>query len=113
MARLQSQKYRTCIDACNECFEACEICAVKCLHDEDAKSLAKCVELCITCSHACAAASLVISGESEYSKKILGLVADVCEACAEECEKHQNMDHCKLTAESCRKCAEECRRTVK
>jgi Synapsin, ATP binding domain/Domain of Unknown Function (DUF326) len=34
MAKLQSQKYRTCIDACNECLEACEICAVKCLHDE-------------------------------------------------------------------------------
>lgn len=33
MAKLQSQKYRSCIDACNECFEACELCAVKCLRD--------------------------------------------------------------------------------
>lgn len=69
MAKLQSQKYRTCIDACNECLEACELCGVKCLYDENVKSLAKCVELCITCSHACAAASVVMSGESEYSKK--------------------------------------------
>lgn len=69
MAKLQSQKYRTCIDACNECFEACEMCAVKCLHEEDVKSLAICVEICITCYHACAAASMIMSAESEYAKK--------------------------------------------
>ena len=72
MVKLQSQKYRTCIDACNECLEACEICAVKCLHDEDVKSMTKCIELCLTCSHTCAAASLVMSGESDYSKKVCG-----------------------------------------
>jgi Synapsin, ATP binding domain len=69
MAKLQSQKYRTCIDACNECFEACEICAVKCLHDEDVKSMTKCIELCLTCSHTCAAASVVMSGEKRLFKE--------------------------------------------
>ena len=111
MAKLQSQKYRTCIDLCNECMEACEICGVKCLHDENVKSLAKCVELCISCSHCCAAASLVMSGESEFSKLVCKLCAEVCGACAEECEKHTgHMDHCKLCAEVCRRCEEECRR---
>jgi hypothetical protein len=71
MAKLQSQKYRTCIDTCHECLEACEICAVKCLHDENVKSLANCVAICVTCSHACAAASQVMSGESDYSKKFV------------------------------------------
>lgn len=75
MAKLQSQKYRTCIDACNECLEACELCAVKCLYDENVKSLAKCVELCVTCSHACAAASVVMSEEGQYSKKVCDLCA--------------------------------------
>ncbi len=110
MAKLQSQKYRSCIDVSNECFEACEICAVKCLHEEDVKSLAKCVELCITCYHACVAASAIMTAESEYAKKLLGLVTEVCKACAEECEKHSHMDHCKQCAEICRRCAEECRR---
>lgn len=113
MAKLQSQKYRISIDASNECFEACEICAVKCLREENVKALAKCVEICITCYHACAAASLIMSAESEYTKKLLGLVAEVCEACAEECEKHQHMEHCRLCAESCRKCAEECHKVAK
>ena len=110
MAKLQSQNYRTCIDAGHECLEACEICAVKCLHDEDVKSMTKCIELCLTCSHTCAAASLVMSGESDYSKKVCGLCAEVCEACADECEKHSNMDHCRQCAGICRKCAEECSR---
>jgi hypothetical protein len=114
MAKLQSQTYRTCIVACNEYLEACELCAVKCLHDENVKSLAKCVEICVTCSHACAAASIVMSGESEYSRKVCGLCAEICDACAAECEKHgQHMEHCRLCAESCRKCAEECLKTTR
>jgi hypothetical protein len=56
---------------------------------------------------------MIISAESEYAKKLLALVAEVCDASATECEKHQHIEHCKLTAESCRKCAEECRRVVK
>ena len=74
------------------------------------KSLAKCVELCVNCSHACAAALVVMSGESQYSKKVCDLCAEICEACAAECEKHgEHMEHCRLCAESCRRCAQECR----
>ena len=69
----------------------------------------KCIELCLTCSHTCAAASIVMSGESDYSKKVCGLCVGGCEACADECEKHSNTDHCRQCAKICRKCAEECR----
>ncbi|MHB8898378.1 MAG: four-helix bundle copper-binding protein [Thermoguttaceae bacterium] len=31
-----------------------------------------------------------------------------CDACADECEKH-DMEHCRKCAEACRRCAEECR----
>lgn len=110
MGKLQSQIYRICIDTCNECFEACEMCAVKCLREDDVKSMAKCIELCNTCSHACVAASLVMSGDSEYSKDVCGMCAEVCNACSVECGKHQDMEHCKQCAEVCRRCAEECRK---
>ncbi len=56
---------------------------------------------------------MIMSAESEYAKKLLALVAEVCEACATECEKHQHVEHCKLTAESCRKCSGECRTVAK
>ena len=74
MAKLQSQIFRTCIDACNECFEACEICAVKCLHEENVNPLARCVEIYITCYHACAASSAVMSAESAYALRYAKLV---------------------------------------
>ena len=34
--------------------------------------------------------------------------ASVCDACADECERHDH-DHCKLCAEMCRECARDCR----
>jgi hypothetical protein len=33
----------------------------------------------------------------------------VCEACAEECARH-DMEHCRACADACRRCADECRR---
>jgi HD superfamily phosphodiesterase len=30
-------------------------------------------------------------------------------ACATECEKHSDMEHCKECADACRKCAAECK----
>ncbi len=35
--RIQNQKYQTCIDACNDCFEACEACATECVREQDVK----------------------------------------------------------------------------
>ena len=60
-----------------------------------------------------AAVSLVMSGESDYSKKVCSLCAEVCGACAEEWEKHMNTDHCRQCAEIYYRCAEECRRLSK
>jgi hypothetical protein len=34
----------------------------------------------------------------------------VCEMCADECDRHSHMAHCRVCAEACRKCAAECRR---
>jgi hypothetical protein len=83
MAKLQSQTYRSRIDACNECLEGCELCAIRCLHDENVKSLANGVEIYVTCSpclSCCITCNvLVMSGESAYSKKVCGLCAEICE----------------------------------
>lgn len=35
--------------------------------------------------------------------------AELCDACAAECEKHEHHEHCRICAESCRRCAEQCR----
>jgi len=40
---------------------------------------------------------------------ICGQCADICEACAVECDKF-DMDMCKQCAQVCRACASECRK---
>lgn len=100
---------QTCIDACNECATVCNHCASACLHEADVKSLARCIELDLDCAEVCRTATGFMSRDSEFAHAICTTCADICDACAEECERH-DMDHCRKCAAVCRKCAEECRR---
>ena len=110
---LRNQKYQTCIDACNDCFESCEFCATSCLREQEVKMLSRCIQLDRDCANICAMASGFMSRDSEYVKQICILCADICDACAEECEKHRQMDHCQKCAQACRRCAEECKSMAK
>ena len=107
---LQNQKYQACIDACNDCFESCEYCATSDLHEQDVKSLTRCIQLNRDCANICTTASQFMSRNSEYSKKICIICAELSDACADECEKYTDMEHCKLCAQVCRRCADECRK---
>ena len=75
--------------------------------------LERCIQLYRDCATICWTASHVMSRDSEYAKQICNTCAYICDACAEECEKHQRMEHCKLCAQACRKCAEECSRMAR
>ncbi len=107
---LQNEKYQSCIDACFACAESCEYCATCCLREQDVKMLVRCIQINRDCATICLAAGTAMSRDSEYAKIACKVCADVCDACAQECEKHADMDHCQKCAQACRKCAEECRR---
>ena len=53
--------------------------------------------------------SQYMSRNSEFSNKICGQCADICEACAVECDKF-DMDMYRQCALVCRACASECRK---
>ena len=58
----------------------------------------------------CRMASMMMCRGSEYAKQMCNMCADMCEACAMECEKMgDKMEVCKQCADMCRKCAQECR----
>ena len=67
---LQNSKYQSCIDACNDCFEACEFCATECLREEEVKMMSKCIQRCRDCANICVTASQFMSRDSEYAKQI-------------------------------------------
>ena len=38
------------------------------------------------------------------------MFVQIFEACAKECKRYTDMDHCQKCAQACRRCAEECRK---
>ena len=110
---MSHQKFKSCIDACNQCAAECEHCATECLHEIDAQMLAKCIELERYCADMCRTAASFMARSDEHTigfvNKFCDLCAEICIACADECSKHTQMEHCKKSAEVCRKCAEECK----
>jgi len=77
------------------------------MSEPHAEHMIPCIQLDLQCAAVCdAAVQLMIAG-SNYANRICELCADICLACAEECDKH-DMDHCKECAAACRSCAEQC-----
>lgn len=102
------QQYASCIDACNRCADACDHCATACLQEDDVKGMTRCIALDIDCAAICRLAAGAMSRSSEFAKVICAACAQICQACGDECGKHQHA-HCQDCAQACRRCADECR----
>lgn len=87
------QNYQSCIDACNNCTVACEHCATECLQEQDIKAMARCIELDRACATICATAARFMASGSEFARRLCGVCAEICQACGDECGKHQ-AQHC-------------------
>lgn len=96
------------LDALAKCAAECSHCATACLREQDSMMLERCIKLDLDCAEVCEATTGFVARSSEFAEAVLRLCADICNACAEECEKHNHMEHCKHCAEACRACAEAC-----
>lgn len=92
-------KYQSCIDACVYCAAMCSQCADACLEEEGFAVLKKCVRLDLECAAICRSAIEVMMLDGKYVDAICQLCADICSACAGECEQHakMGMEHCRLS----------------
>jgi hypothetical protein len=102
------EQFQDCIDACNAAAEACNACAVACLFQPNREDLARCVQLDMDCAEICRLAAAYTARDSELIGQIAWLTAEVCDTCADECERH-SFDACRACARACRECAAECR----
>ena len=116
------------------CAEACELCATYDVKEhsqtlvqvaeeaasagaptsadviqEIVKMMASCVQINRECAAVCWTSAALMSMDSQFAKQFCNLCADICDTCAQECERH-DFDHCRQCAQACRSCAEECRR---
>jgi hypothetical protein len=99
--------YQSCVEYCQQCAAVCEQCLAACLKEENPLMMMGCIRLDMECISVCRTAAQLIILESNHANAVCQLCADVCSACAEECEKH-NIDHCIKCAAMCRDCAAEC-----
>ena len=96
------------LDALNNCAAVCNHCITACLDEQDVTMLATCIKLDIDCAAICSLSAAFVARGSAHAGHLLAECADICNACAEECEKHSHMEHCKECAEACRKCEAAC-----
>lgn len=107
---MSHEEFQSCIDACLQCATDCIHCENACLDEKNVNDLVRCIRLDRECADICLLTAKMLAGNTEFSKEISMMCANICEACAEECQNHaQHMDHCRICAESCSKCAEECK----
>ena len=80
------QQNKQLMEALNNCTAECNQCATACLDEQDVKMLAKCIKLDIDCAGICTLTATLIARGSEHGRHLLKECAEVCNACAEECE---------------------------
>jgi hypothetical protein len=68
----------------------CNHCASSCTQEEDVKMMAACIQLDMECSAICYAAAQLMSLGSNKAKDVCRICAEICQACANECSKHES-----------------------
>lgn len=102
-----TDKYQTCIDACNKCAQACFECFKACLNEPDVQARKNCISILVECALMCQMSSAMMSMEGQFAKDHCKLCAAICQKCAQECEMFKD-DHCQKCAQVCKECADEC-----
>ncbi|MDH6430425.1 four-helix bundle copper-binding protein [Paenibacillus odorifer] len=102
------QNYKECIDECLKCMIACNHCYSACLDEDHVGMMKECIRLDRECADICEFAAHAMSMNSKYATEICLACAEACEACGNECQKHDH-EHCQQCAEACFACAKVCR----
>src|SRR3954469_19374841 len=100
-----SEELFFCAAQCTHCYDACQ-------REGERNKLERCMMLDLDCADICRLTGQIAERNSENLDLLLKLCGEICEKCAEECEKHLHLEHCKMCAEACRKCAEMCQQPI-
>lgn len=111
-AQIDAEQYaRAAIDFGN-CGITTTVCADACLSEPHVQMLAKCIALNLDCADSCATTARTVSRIGFADKAVLRTqleaCREACRACAEECERHEDMEHCRVCAQMCRSCEQMC-----
>lgn len=96
-----------CIDACGRCSRTCLETLMYCMEHE-AHRQPEHLRLMLECADLCAVSARFMIASSDFHRKLCGLCAEVCMACAESCGQFGDDATMQECAAECRKCAEVC-----
>ncbi|BBL77403.1 four-helix bundle copper-binding protein [Methylomagnum ishizawai] len=104
---MMEEATRACIDACAHCHQIClETAMNHCLETGGEHVAPEHFRLMLGCAQLCRlSADFMLSGV-RFHHRLCGLCAEVCEACAHDCERIGGMERC---VAACRACAQSCR----
>lgn len=96
------------------CAAHCRLCADACLGESTSMigELRRCIRLDLVCADSCESTGRMLTISMAEDPALLRMALDhcavICRACAEECERHSHMEHCRRCAEACRSCEQAC-----
>lgn len=99
-----NDEQRECVENCAEVSEIAEWCAKACLGDAE---LEQCASLCRDVADLASIRARFSARDSTYSDQLADICAEACQACAEECERH-DLEQCQISADVFQKCAKSC-----
>ena len=105
---IMSNEVRECIKDSLDCYQACTETAIKCLTLGGKHAEADHLNLLMDCARICNTNSDFMLRNSTYFPQTCGITADICDECADTCERFED-DFMKECASVCRRCAESCR----
>ena len=109
MAQQQNPQMQECIRLCWECRDTCQDTLYShCLPTGGKHAETEHVKLMADCIQSCQAAADFMRRNSRLHASECAACADVCEACAQSCERLGDAEM-KRCADICRRCAKSCR----
>jgi hypothetical protein len=104
----RDEDMQECIDNCTDCAQVCEQMITHCLSKGGHHAEPSHIRLLIDCAEACKTSVGFMIRESPFHPLTCGTCAQVCTACAEDCESMNDDELMQECVEICRRCATSC-----
>ena len=103
-----SDEVRECLRDSLDCYQMCTETAARCLTMGGKHAEFEHMNLLMDCAKICSTNADFIIRNSTYYPQTCGITADICDECADNCDRFDE-DFMKECASVCRRCAESCR----
>jgi hypothetical protein len=103
-----SDEVRECLKDSLDCYQTCTETTLRCLTMGGKHAEYKHLNLLMDCARICSTNADFILRNSTYYPQTCGITADICDECADTCDRFDE-DFMKECASVCRRCAESCR----